>query len=390
MELASKLLSFVPDEILEDLAVFTQVNKYAKKLQGELLFKLLVYCMVTEKDNSLRGMESAFESSVFQALSSKYGVKTIGYSSISERLKSVKSNYFEEIFEACVKAYKDSLGKEKASVIRFDSTIVSLSAKLLEVGYNLKGGDAEQYRLLKFTVGFSSIPECVYFYTDQAYTSENMALKESLIRHNESRNGKINVFDRGITSRKTYDDFTADKIQFISRTATEARQTVFKNNSLGKKISTPTLDILSDSWVYLYTSNKKKSKYPVRIINAIKKSDKEPIAFITNIKNLKAKEITEIYKSRWDIEVFFKFVKQHLNFSHLLNRSENGIKTVLYVTLTVAILLLHYKQEKGLKGYKIAKKRFAQDLERDMIYSIVLLFGGNAQQAKEFLYKNSS
>ena len=198
------------------------------------------------------------------------------------------------------------------------------------------------------------------------------------------------MFDRGITSRKTYDDFTADKIQFISRTATEARQTVFKNNSLGKKISTPTLDILSDSWVYLYTSSKKKSKYPVRIINAIKKSDKEPIAFITNIKDLKAKEVTEIYKSRWDIEVFFKFVKQHLNFSHLLNRSENGIKTVLYVTMTVAILLLHYKQEKGLKGYKIAKRKFAQDLERDMIFSIVLLFGGNAQQAKEFLYKNSS
>jgi hypothetical protein len=390
MELASKLLSFVADEILEDLAILTEVNKYAKKLQGELLFKLLVYCMITEKDSSLRGMESAFESSVFQALSSNYGVETIRYSSISERLKSIKYNYFEEIFEACVSAYKDSLGKEKNDIMRFDSTIVSLSAMLLGVGYNLKGGDAEKYRLLKFTVGFSNIPECVYFYKDQTHTSENVALKESLINHNGKGKNKINVFDRGISSRKTYDEFTESQVHFVSRTDSNAKQTVYKNNILTKSISTRTLDIVSDSWVYLYTSDKRKSKYPVRIIKAIKKSDQEEISFITNIKDLKTKEVTEIYKSRWDIEVFFKFIKQHLNFSHLLNRSENGIKTMLYVTMTVAILLMQYKKEKGLKGYKIAKKKFAQDLERDMIYSIVLLFGGNAREAKKFLYKNSS
>ena len=46
----------------------------------------------------------------------------------------------------------------------------------------------------------------------------------------------------------------------------------------------------------------------------------------------------------------FKFIKQHLNFSHLLNRTENGIKVVMYVTMTAAILLAHYKKQKRIKG----------------------------------------
>jgi IS4 transposase len=140
----------------------------------------------------------------------------------------------------------------------------------------------------------------------------------------------------------------------------------------------------------LYAVNKKRSIHPLPIIKAIKKSNGETISFITNIKKIKPKEITEIYKSRWQIEVFFKFIKQHLNFSHLINRTENGIKTVMYVTMTAAILLGHYKKLKELTGYKIAKIKFAQDLERDLIYNIVLFCNGDAAKAKKLLYPNTS
>ena len=92
---------------------------------------------------------------------------------------------------------------------------------------------------------------------------------------------------------------------------------------------------------------------------------------------------------RQEIEVFFKFIKQHLNFSHLLNRSENGIKIVMYITMIVSILLEHYKTINNIKGYKIAKKKFAQDLETDIIYNIVILCGGSPQKAKSMLYKKS-
>jgi transposase len=390
MDYVSHLLSFISDKDLEAFALDTQVNKYSKKLQGELLFKLLFYCLITEKDNSLRGMQSALESALFQAISNSDPKLSIAHSSISERLNTIRYQYFEKIFQHCLKAYKSSSDVMKKDIVRFDSTIVSLSSKLLSVGYNIKGGDADKYRLLKFTVGYSDVPDCICFYTAQTYTSENVALKETIISNHSHARQCISVFDRGITSRANYDVLTDNKVLFISRTDANAKHTLHTCDALTTNVETNTLTIFSDCWVYLYTANKKRSKHPVRIITAIRKTDREIIAFISNIKKMKVKEITEIYKSRWEIEIFFKFIKQHLNFSHLLNRTENGIKVVMYVTMTAAILLTHYKKLKELTGYKIAKRKFAQDLERNLIYNIVLLCNGDAEQAQRLLYLNTS
>ncbi len=175
MDYVSRLFSFIPDKDLEAFAVDTQVNRYSKKLQGELLFKLLFYCLITEQDNSLRGMQSALESALFQAISNSDSTLSVAHSSISERLNTIRYQYFEKIFQHCVKAYKSSSDVVKKDIVRFDSTIVSLSSKLLSIGYNLKGGDADKYRLLKFTIGYSDVPDCICFYTEQTYNSENVA-----------------------------------------------------------------------------------------------------------------------------------------------------------------------------------------------------------------------
>ena len=66
--------------------------------------------------------------------------------------------------------------------------------------------------------------------------------------------------------------------------------------------------------------------------------------FVTNIIDLSAAEICEVYKMRWDIEVFFRFLKQEFNLKHLVSRNENGIKVMLYMTLITAMLLLFIKR----------------------------------------------
>jgi IS4 transposase len=109
-----------------------------------------------------------------------------------------------------------------------------------------------------------------------------------------------------------------------------------------------------------------------------------PLYFLTNIEELSAREITHIYKERWQIEVFFKFIKQQLNFSHLLSRNENGIKVVLYMTLIAAILLTAFKNANKLKGYKIPKIKLANQLEALIIEDIVVLCGGNPLLIKQF------
>jgi hypothetical protein len=379
----SQLLSLLPEGIFSELALSTNVDKYAKKLQGELVFKLLLHCILSYKDNSLRTMESAYESMAFKLLNGQAKSEKISFSSISERLSVIEPAYFEKLYQLCIEQYSSVLTSPKYSLIRFDSTIVALSGKLLTVGYQIKGGDAAHIKQLKFTIGFSNLPVAVHFFTEQIYTSENVALKEAALTFKPTE-AMIRVFDRGITSRKTYDEFTDNGIPFISRISLKSKRQAVTANHLQQPIQTATLDIYSDSWVYLFGTSGK-AKHSIRCIEATRRETGEELIFVTNIKELNTEEITMLYKYRWDIEVFFKFIKQELNFSHLVNRSENGIKVMLYCTMIAAILLLAYKDLNGLKGYKIMKQKFIDNLEKSLMKDFVILCGGDPNKVDTYL-----
>ena len=92
-----EIISLFPDQILEELAIETGVNKYSKKLQGKIIFKLLIHCILSYKENSLRTMESAYETMSFNLLQGTDERKKIRYSSISERLSSMNYKYFEKL-----------------------------------------------------------------------------------------------------------------------------------------------------------------------------------------------------------------------------------------------------------------------------------------------------
>ncbi len=374
---ASQIISLLPEEVLTDLAIETKVNRYAKKLQAEILFKLLMHCILSHKENSLRTMESAYESMAFQLLNKGKKKNSIRFSSISERLSVMNADYFEKIYQSCIRIYGKVMKEEAASFIRYDSTIVALSTQLLKEGYLIKGGDAEHVRLLKFTIGFSQLPQSAHFYTEQQYGSENIALKESILAHQPIKTNAIRIFDRGLNARKTFDEFIEKKIPFISRVMASNKHEVYLQNQLLKPVKTDSLKITSDEWVYLFSENKKKTRHPIRYIKCKQLTTKEEIVFVTNISDLTAAQVTDLYKRRWDIEVFFKFLKQELNFSHLINRSENGIRIMLYATLIASILLLVYKKLNGLAGYKIMKLKFVQELEKSITRDIVIMTGGD-------------
>lgn len=385
-----KILSLLPDDLLEGLAIETKVNKYSKKLQGEVIFKLLLHCILSHKDNSLRIMESAYESIAFSLFNVTANKQSVRYNSISERLSSIDPVYFEKIYYKCVDIYGPLIGEKANTIIRFDSTIVALSSKLLQIGYLLKGGDASHVRQLKYTVGLSEIPSSVHFFQEQKYTSENAALKEAILNYEPVNSNPVRVFDRGITSRKTHDELIDKNIPFVSRINVKSKHDIHRSNTITGSTETPTLNINEDSWIRLYSDKCIKAKHPIRCIKTHSKATNEELWFVTNINDLNADEITNIYKQRWEIEVFFKFLKQELNFSHLLNRSKNGAKVVLYATLTAAILLLVYKKKNKLSGYKIMKLKFVQEIEKLLMLDLVIMCDGSPEKAIKLLNINSS
>lgn len=189
------------------------------------------------------------------------------------------------------------------------------------------------------------------------------------------------MFDRGLQSRKTYDLFTEKNIIFVGRIKTSYKCDIELQKEIPSKPPNASLRIIKDIIGVLQSRESKKTKSKYRIITGIIEDSREEICFVTNYLNADAYDIATIYKQRWEIEIFFKFLKQHLNLNHLLSRNQNGIKVMIYMTMILAILILAYKKLNKIKGYKIAKLRFEIELDSSIIKEIVLLYGGNPNKA---------
>ncbi len=73
------------------------------------------------------------------------------------------------------------------------------------------------------------------------------------------------------------------------------------------------------------------------------------LIFLTNNFYLKATDISLLYKSRWDIEMFFKWIKQHLKIKSFWGQSENAVKTQIWIAVSVYVLVAIAKKKFMLK-----------------------------------------
>lgn len=383
------LLSLIDTGVLETLAIDTNVNYKSKKLSGEIVFKLLLMSILDNTKISLRIMEKTFSNSLFKIYSGVEKEESIKFNSISERLSIINSCYFEKIYEHVLLLSKSYLDDKTSNyfIRQFDSTSLSISSKLLKKGMvnGLKNKDGKHTKnQIKFTVGLlHNLPEIIDFYNEQKDLGEDLTLSQTILKSNIGNN-EVVVFDRGLKKRKIFKEFTKNNISFVTRINPTKSIKVIKSNDLKENLETSSLKLISDQEVNLYHENKILLKESFRLIKSKSKSTDEEIFFITNIKDLAAEEITEIYKKRWDIEVFFKFIKQHLHFKHFLNYSENGIKVMMYMTMIVAILVLIYKKLNDINSFKIAKYEFTEELNMEIIKEIVVICDGDPNKLPLF------
>lgn len=372
----TELLRLIPSEVFRDLAVETKVDAQVKKLSGEVMFKLILFSMINSDKMSLRVMETFLHSAKFKSFA-EFDIIDSRYNSIRDRICTINPVYFEKLFEAVFTVYNKELKEEKA-LSKTDSTYVALSAKLFAGG--MENGTSDK-RFVKYSVNLKgSIPSSVKIFTNQSYVSEELAMAE-VITEDSSLEGGVVVFDRGLQSRNSFDRFTGSKKLFISRANLNVRCKKVKMEKLPVKPVESTVTITSDETGFLINKKEKQTQHHYRIIKGVIDKTKEPVCFVTNILDDDCYVIAGWYKQRWEIETFFKFLKQHLNLKHLVSRTENGIKVMIYMTMILAVLILAYKKLNKIKGFKIAKLKFEIELENEVIKTIVILCGGNPEKA---------
>jgi len=359
------LLKLIPDDLLLDLAAETKVDYQVKKLYGRNVFNLLLYGLISGERVGLRSLEDFYNSRKFKALFKYPGTTpNARYNSFSARLATMNVLFFEKAFDAiyeqCSQLYDEPTLSLQYKITRVDSTMVCQTAAKLEQGINV-GMKKNGKKQVKYTISFTDMfPSSVEVFTQQKHISENLTIPKAILKVMDKSKDNVFVFDRGVSSRDTFCELDKNEFSFVTRLHVDARHVVLEDLALEHGLVVGNLMVLKDQRVFLYKSGDHVVEVPFRLIQT---QNEKGIRywFLTNRFDLSAEDVILIYKHRWDIEVFFRFIKQELNFSHLISVNENGIKIILYMTLILAMLILIYKKINGF-GYKTAKRRFAIEL----------------------------
>lgn len=370
-----EIINLIPDDKVIRLSNTTNVDYQVKKLYGRSIFYLLLYGILESTKVSLRTLEDIFNSTKFRFLFNIDCSETIKYNSISDRLATINSDYFKEIYEDIYNRFSKIYTPDEAqlySITRVDSTMVAEAANKLKEG--MKVGSKTDKKQIKYTFQLTDIlPSSVEIFTQQNALSEDVAISETVLNNIDKHKNNIIVFDRGVTKRKLYSEIEYKQGMFITRIRETSKYELFKRNTvINTQINN--LHIKTDELVYLFDKQYQKNG-PFRLIKAVKEDSKE-IWFLTNLMDISNKDVILLYKKRWDIEVFFRFIKQELNFTHFLSTNINGIKVVLYMTMILAILILIYKKYNEL-GYKRTINRFKIELDELITKSMILICGGD-------------
>lgn len=369
------LINLIPDDKIRKLSKATNVDHQVKKLYGRSMFYLLLFGILDSTKVSLRNLEDIYNSTKFRFLFQIDSPENTKFNSISDRLSNMNADYFKDIYDDIYNRFSELYSEEDAlshSISRVDSTMVAEVSNKLQEG--MRVGSKNNKKQIKYTVQLTDLfPSSIEIFTEQTALSEDYSIPSTILQNLDKHKDNIIVFDRGVAKRKFYTELDSQDIKFVTRIRETSRTELYSKNEL-KESQVNNLTITADEWVYLFDKNGKKSG-PFRLIKSTSEKEKE-IWFLTNHSSLTVSEVISVYRKRWDIEVFFRFIKQELNFSHFLSTSINGIKIVLYTTMILAMLILIYKKCNNL-GYKRAVNRFKIELDELIIKSMITFCGGD-------------
>lgn len=177
------------------------------------------------------------------------------------------------------------------------------------------------------------------------------------------------VLDRGYIDFAQLYAFTQKSIYFVIRAKSNLQYQVIQSRVVDKS-----LGLRADQTIK-FKSTKAKSDYlqPLRRVSFFDKTSDQRLSFLSNRFDVPAKTVTDIYKSRWQIELFFKWMKQHLSVDHFFGNTENAVKLQIWTAICAYVLvLLIHRQNKGQITLRILMNILEINLfEKSLIEAVI-------------------
>ena len=230
---------------------------------------------------------------------------------------------------------------------RFKNKLFSLDATLIELCVSLF--DWATYRQTKGAVKLHLLLDHDGYFPAFAHITDGRTHEVKIAQNLTFPKGSIVVMDRGYVDYALFARWKEEGVWFVSRQKDNANYTVIEERPVPLHRS-----IVADQLITLNVYySKQHYPYPLRRIELWDDTKKESIVLLTNHMTFGATTIAAIYKDRWQIEVFFKTIKQNLKIKTFVGTSVNAVMIQIWTAL-IAILLLKYMMFRSRFGWSLS------------------------------------
>ena len=222
-------------------------------------------------------------------------------------------------------------------MLSIDSSVVSLALEIFPWASWCKQKGAVKLHVRLSHAGY--LPEAMVI-TTGSYSELTIARRQPYQR------GTILVMDRGFLDFRWFRRLDENGVFFVTRMKTDTRYAIVRELEVSND------KVISDQQIRL-TSRQGRKRYPgiLRIVTV--KTENGPLQFLTNNHKLAASTIGDIYRDRWQIEVFFKLLKQNLKIKSFIGGSANAVWTQIWTAL-IAMLLIKFLQLKSKAAWSFS------------------------------------
>lgn len=288
---------------------------------------------------SLRDIESNLEAQ--QEKLYHLGAQPIAKSTLSRLNSQQPAKLYEALFHKLLKRCKKYPGNHK---FRFKNPLYSLDASAIDLSLKLFpwASHRDDTANVKLSVGLnhsSMIPEFVAL----SDGNENDMVEGRKFKFPK---GSIVAFDKGYVDYEWFADLTKQGVSFVTRLRAKAVYEVVRTHRV-----TENCGVLTDETIRLSSAHAEKRGVPQ--LRKVVYQDAETgkiYQFLTNNFTLTASTISAIYKDRWQVELFFKAIKQNLKIKTFVGQSKNAVLTQIWVAM-IAYLLAAFARHSAKEGW---------------------------------------
>jgi hypothetical protein len=339
----SQLLKLFSRLEFQQLVKETRAERHARGFPSWDQFVAMLFCQLG-RAQSLReicgGLASCEGRLVHLGASAAPSRSTLAYAN-AHRPWQLYEAVFHRLLGRC-----QELTARAQKKFRFKNKLLSLDATVIDLCASVFCW--AKYQRTKGAVKLHLLLDHDGYLPTVAVITEGRVADVRVARELRFEPGTILIMDRGYVDFAWFDRLTAQGVFFVTRPKTGMAYEVVEHRKIDVN-----RNLLSDQIIELTSETGQKVAWQLRRIEIWVPEKEERMALLTNHLDLSALTIAAIYKERWQVELFFKALKQNLKIKTFVGTTANALRIQIWTAL-IAMLLLRYLQLRSTFGWSLS------------------------------------